>query len=118
MTKLHKIGTRVKIVRVDACFSYWKPGDTGVVIEHNVYVAGFGMVDLRVKMDRTVDGFTDSLGNNDQYVPITKPPLLDRIRRRFVRPRIDLTPGFSWEDMGWHPKDFIPENEKEHESGQ
>lgn len=114
----YKVGTRVKIIKIDetlmASGCIWRVGDTGIVTAHNVRPFG-ETLELQVKMDKSREGRSYSYGDRRYYVPITKLPLLERIRRWFIRPSIDLTPGFKWEDLGWHPKDFIPEEETEKE---
>lgn len=115
VTRLYKIGTRVRIIRIDPGLDrVWRVGDTGVIVEHNVWCDGMRL-DYSIKMDRPKGVCTHAAGNHSYVIPVTKPPLLDRIRRLFKKPSIDLTPGFSWEDMGWHPKDFIPKEDTEKE---
>jgi hypothetical protein len=112
----YKIGQKLKVAHIDR-FSeaevsgVVKVGDTGMAVELDK--EGPGSVVIKLDKPRTTVSFVS--GMDDQFVPITKPPLLDRIRRWFIKPSIDLTPGFKWEDMGWHPKDFIPDEEKETE---
>lgn len=106
-----RIGKRMKIARVDNNTCTWKEGDTGVVVEHNIR-DGKSVFDVKLKMDRTRDGRRYAIGDDDNLVPANKPPLWERIKLKIRRPKVDTTPGFEWNKLGWHPNDFTEEKEE------
>lgn len=106
----YRIGKRVKIAHVDWPGSVWRVGDEGVVEEHDAKHGG-AVFDVKVRMRTVRNGSRYSYGNDEYYVPITEPPLREKLKLLCRKPSTDTTPG-SWAGTGFDPNKAA-EKEKE-----
>lgn len=107
----YRIGKRLKLVLVENPAFVWKVGDTGTVYGHYMAHPDGSVHQLVVMMDARRNGANRlAYGVDDHFVPLGKPPLLERFKLLFRRPSTDTTPG-SWEGTGFDPNKT---KEKEH----